>query len=62
MDRSGYQEVSLAEPQRKALCFIGWASTAATGRQLTAVCRAMPDLRRYKLNCFYLRALRLCES
>ena len=55
MDRSGSQEVSLAEPQRKSLCFIGWASTTATGPQLTAVCRAMPDLRRYKLNCF------LCE-
>ena len=44
MDRSGDQEVSLAEPQRKALCFIGWVSTTATGRQLTAVCRAIPDL------------------
>ena len=62
MDRSGDQEVSLAEPQssqRRALCFIGWASTTATGRQLAEVCLALPDLRRYKLNCFLCE---LCDS
>ena len=41
--------------QRKALCFVGWALPPVAGRQLAAACRAMPDLRRYKLNCF------LCE-